>query len=285
MLTFRPPSQLKRCCWAWVNKSYSMSQVWSCNTSTWGTNHPWFLWCHPDDSTRDMQTKTKHLFSSNDEEEATRQSAIVAVWSARFPSEWCYHSICGDASMKPQLYAIHHVTANCVGLARQDSKWQADMHISSTHEHTYSCSPSGLQVNLKGVAEHESINHIPCPKSDHATPQLEEQIINGSYGATLMTAHVICKQKPSISSARTMRRKLRDNRQLWLFDQRDSLLNAVIIASVVMPQWNHSSMRYIMSQLTAPILQGKIRNDKLICALLQHMNTHAHAHLQASKST
>ena len=148
MLTFRPPSQLKRCCWAWVNQSYSMSQVWSCNTSTWGTNHQWFSWWYPDDSTQDMQTKNKH-----------------------------------------------------------------------------------------------------------------------------------------ISSARMMRRKLRDNQQLWLFDQRDSLLNDVIIASVVMPQWNHSSMRYIMAQLTASVLQGKIRNDKLICTFLQHMNTHTHAHLQASKST
>ena len=197
MLTFRPPSQLKRCCWAWVNQSYSMSQVWSCNTSTWGTNHQWFSWWYPANSIQDVQTKKKaYLFSSNDEEEgeeATRQSAVVAVWSARFHSECCYHSICCDASMKPQLNAIQHVTANCVGLARQDSKWQAD--TSSTHEHTYSCSPSGLQENLRVVAAHESTNHVPHPKSDHATPQPEEQIIHGSYGATLMTAHVICKQK------------------------------------------------------------------------------------------
>ena len=68
----------------------------------------------------------------------TRQSAVVAVRSARFPSEWCYHSICCDASMKPQLNAIHHVTTNCTGLARQDWKWQAEMHTSSTHEHTHS---------------------------------------------------------------------------------------------------------------------------------------------------
>ena len=175
-------------------------------------------------------------------------------------------------------YTISLLSASALQGKTRNDKLTLLQHM-NTHAHAHLRPPSQV------AAAHDSTNHIPCPKSDHATPQPEEQIFNGSYGATLMTAHVICKPKPSISSARTMRRKLRDNLQLWLFDQRDSRLNAVIIASVVMPQWNHSSMRYIMSQLTAPVLQGNIRNDKLICALLQHMNTHAHAHLQASKST